>query len=60
LRLGISNFGKPYRNLADDWYIIDGSKATPSIVCRGNFAGLEILDSKRLSDIRSICPELVL
>ena len=58
-RLGISNFGKLYRNLADDWYIIDGSKATPSIVCRGNFACLEILDSKRLSDIRSISPELV-
>lgn len=58
-RLGIRNFGTLYRNLADDWYIIDGSKATPSIVCRGSSAGIEILDSERLDDICSISPELL-
>ena len=53
-RLGLRNFGSLYRNLADDWYIIDGSKATPSIVGRGSSAGIEILDSERLDDICSI------
>jgi predicted ABC-type ATPase len=58
-QLGIRNFTKLYRNLADDWYIIDGSKATPSISCRGSSDGVEVIDQERLNYIRSISPELL-
>jgi predicted ABC-type ATPase len=58
-QLGIRNFAKLYRKLADDWYIIDGSKATPIVSCTGNSKGVEVLDEDRLDYIRSITPELL-
>ena len=58
-QMGIRNFAQLYRKLADDWYIIDGSKATPSISCRGSSDGVEVIDQERLNYIRSISPELL-
>lgn len=33
-QLGIRNFAKLYRKLADDWFIIDGSKSSTAAGCR--------------------------
>ena len=58
-QLGIRNFAELYRKLADDWFIIDASKAIPSISCRGNSESVEVVDEDRLNYIRSIFPELL-
>lgn len=58
-QMGIRNFAQLYRKLADDWYIIDASKAIPSISCRGNSDGVEVVDEDSLDYIRSISPELL-
>ncbi|MFO0975755.1 MAG: zeta toxin family protein [Planctomycetaceae bacterium] len=56
---GIWNFRNLYRNIAETWYILDGTRQPPETVCFGDSENTEVIHPHRLAQIRRDTPELV-
>ncbi len=56
---GIWNFRNLYRNIADAWYILDGTRQPPDTVCFGDSENTEVIHPHRIAQIRRETPELL-
>ncbi len=56
---GIRNFRNLYRNIADAWYILDGTRQPPDTVCFGDSENTEVIHPHRFAQIKRETPELL-